>query len=176
MIHNGVAVRKIILLERVTEVNGVEMVQEETVQQIVEFMPDGSVNHGLPLPCHMDEDMPDQIADSAPATGVNSKLEGVQGAPQPEVMVTSFRAQMHNHLRHVPVWARFVLVFIHALTLTALTFVVFNVVLAVCRAAFNAFAGYKAVPSGDVDEKKAMKDVKTVKENEEALLPAYEKA
>lgn len=89
------------------------------VQQVIAIMPDGSVIHGTPC-------------------GKGEQLES------PSIPYHSFQSNMQG----LPVWARVVLVFFHALTLTAFTVVVLNVLWSVLKM-FTRTNGYSSLASSD---------------------------
>ncbi|KAJ3275764.1 hypothetical protein HDV01_007231 [Terramyces sp. JEL0728] len=54
MKHNDVMIRRLAITERILEINGKEVEQEEAVQQVLEILPDGSMKKGMP--CHQGQD------------------------------------------------------------------------------------------------------------------------
>ncbi|KAJ3258001.1 hypothetical protein HK103_004135 [Boothiomyces macroporosus] len=54
MKHNDIMIRRLAITERVLEINGKQVEQEEAVQQVLELLPDGSMKKGMP--CHQGQD------------------------------------------------------------------------------------------------------------------------
>lgn len=149
MRHNGILVRKVILTEKVEEINGVKVEQSEAVQQVLELMPDGTVVKGSPC-----------TAGSA-ESGVHRHVE-------------SFK----SYLRALPDWAKLMLSGASVMAVAAFV-VMFVARIASAlhtrkyspvneaEAALAAPATTKAV---DACEKKV------TEESEESLLPAYQQS
>ncbi|KAL2915268.1 hypothetical protein HK105_205133 [Polyrhizophydium stewartii] len=102
---DGGVVRRITLLERVLEVDGRQVTQDERIQQVVEIMPDGAVVRGRP--CAESHGSPasaaaalDRMADATPA----GPHHGGRGRHH-----GGMRHALGAWVRRQPVWAKLLL-------------------------------------------------------------------
>jgi hypothetical protein len=150
--HHGITIRRIVLGEKVVQVNGHKVQQKTFVQQIMEIMPDGSVVRG---PCH-EVDAPDaaphpaalpnHATANAPQQQLQSPTEAVQSVPTRSVITA--------HWKGLPLWARILTLVAHTFAMALVVFGVYSLL----TWFVNWFMGYSRVAS---DDKAPLEQVET---------------